>query len=62
MPIRKTVRCAEDAVAEAERVAALRREATRARLDEAQRLMDAARRDAAEPGSAVRRAREGAAA
>ncbi len=62
MPTRKAARCEHKAAAEAEWVAALRREAARARLHEAERLLEAARRGATAPGSAVGRAREGAAA
>ena len=51
MAVKRVARSEHEAAAEAERVAALRREAARARLHEAQRLLDAARREAAEPGT-----------
>jgi hypothetical protein len=60
MPTR-TARSAEAAAAEAERVATMRREAARARLHEAERLLRMARRPDVEPGKAVEKAREGAA-
>ena len=61
MPI-KAARSEHEAAAQAERVATLRREAARTRLDEARCFLDAAKREAAEPGGAVRKGREGDAA